>query len=296
VLTYLDCRSNQLTNLDVSGNTALTILKCYFNQLTSLDVSANTTLTYLDCNSNQLGALDIKANEALKSLNCASNQLTSLDVRNGHNTQITEFDATNNPSLNCISADDANYSTENWTNVDAHTSFNGDCGFIADFVADETSGPLPLEVQFTDRSDNTATSWQWDFGDGNTSEEQSPSHTYTNVGNHTVSLSISNGSSSNIESKIGFIEVLAVTALKVEDQGPLLYPNPATNILVLQFESGMRSIRMLNLNGQTVYEKHGIDKLAGRLEIDTSTYPPGEYIIRFEGKGKTTARKVLISR
>jgi PKD repeat protein len=103
----------------------------------------------------------MKANEALKSLNCASNQLTSLDVRNGHNTQITEFDATNNSSLNCISVDDANYSTVNWTNIDAHTSFNGDCYFIADFVADETSGPLPLEVQFTDRSDNTATSWQW---------------------------------------------------------------------------------------------------------------------------------------
>jgi hypothetical protein len=76
--------------------------------------------------------------------------------------------------------------------------------------------------------------------------------------------------------------------LTVRKKSPILvYPKPAsTNLLILQFEPGMRSVRMLNLNGQTVYEKHGIDKLAGRLEIDTSPYPPGEYIIRFEGKGR----------
>jgi hypothetical protein len=93
------------------------------------------------------------------------------------------------------------------------------------------------------------------------------------------------------------LEVMEITALTVEEEDRILvYPNPASSTMILQFESGMRSIRMLNLNGQTVCEKHGIDKLAGRLEIDTSPYPPGEYIIRFEGEGKTTARKVLISR
>jgi PKD repeat protein len=375
----------EVANLGISDMTGLeafksiTGLNCADNELTQLVLRYHTALESIDCSGNQLGALDMKANEALKSLNCASNQLTSLDVRNGHNTQITEFDARNNSSLNCISVDDANYSTENWTNIDAHTSFNGDCGFIADFVADETSGSLPLEVQFTDRSDNTATSWQWDFGDGNTSEEQSPSHTYTVAGTYTVILTISNGSKTNSDSKTGYIDILKgnqtitfeplehkalgnpdfeltatassglavsytssdltvatidgntvtiiglgtttitasqegndnyhaadpvaqtlevteITALTVEEDRILVYPNPASSTMILQFESGMRSIRMLNLNGQTVYEKHGIDKLAGRLEIDTSPFPPGEYIIRFEGEGKTTARKVLISR
>jgi Leucine-rich repeat (LRR) protein len=204
----------EVANLGISDMTGLeafksiTGLNCADNELTQLVLRYHTALESIDCSGNQLGALDMKANEALKSLNCASNQLTSLDVRNGHNTQITEFDARNNSSLNCISVDDANYSTENWTNIDAHTSFNGDCGFIADFVADETSGPLPLEVQFTDRSDNTATSWQWDFGDGNTSEEQSPSHTYTVAGTYTVILTISNGSKTNSDSKTGYIDIL----------------------------------------------------------------------------------------
>jgi Leucine-rich repeat (LRR) protein/uncharacterized protein YjdB len=206
--------SIEVENLAIADMTGLeafksiTGLNCAGNELTQLVLRYHAALESVDCSGNQLDALDMKANEALKSLNCASNQLTSLDVRNGHNTQITEFDATNNSSLNCISVDDANYSTVNWTNIDAHTSFNGDCYFIADFVADETSGPLPLEVQFTDRSDNTATSWQWDFGDGNTSEEQSPNHTYTVAGTYTVMLTISNGYKINIDSKIGYIDVL----------------------------------------------------------------------------------------
>jgi uncharacterized protein YjdB len=93
------------------------------------------------------------------------------------------------------------------------------------------------------------------------------------------------------------LEVMEITALTVEeDDRILVYPNPASSTMILQFESGMRSVRMLNLNGQTVYEKQGIDKLAGMLEIDTSPYPPGEYIIRLEGEDSVVSRKVIIGR
>jgi Leucine-rich repeat (LRR) protein len=122
-LTSLICYSNQLTSLDVSNNTALTTLSCNSNQLTSLDVSTNTALTYLDCYSNQLTSLDVSTNTALTTLYCYSNQLTSLDVRNGNNTNFTDFYSTNNPDLTCIFVDDASYSTANWTNIDATTTF-----------------------------------------------------------------------------------------------------------------------------------------------------------------------------
>ena len=46
-LEHLDCRGNQLTNLDVSNNTALAILLCGWNQLISLDVSNSIALTEL---------------------------------------------------------------------------------------------------------------------------------------------------------------------------------------------------------------------------------------------------------
>ena len=79
-LETLECESNELTTLDVSKNTALETLKCSYNELTTLDVSANTALDTLYCSGNQLTTLDVSANTALDTLYCRHNQLMTLDV------------------------------------------------------------------------------------------------------------------------------------------------------------------------------------------------------------------------
>lgn len=51
--------------------------------------------------------------------------------------------------------------------------------------------------QFNDQSDfgaSVSRSWLWDFGDGTTSTQQSPLHTYTSPGTYTVRLTVDNGS------------------------------------------------------------------------------------------------------
>jgi len=48
------------------------------------------------------------------------------------------------------------------------------------------------EVGFSDESTGEPTSWMWDFGDGQTSNEENPSHTYTTSGSKTVTLVVSN--------------------------------------------------------------------------------------------------------
>jgi len=78
----------------------------------------------------------------------------------------------------------------------------------ADFTADLTSGPVPLTVNFTDQSTGDITSWSWDFGDGATSTEQNPSHTYTDAGTYTVSLAVTGPGGSDTEVKADFITVL----------------------------------------------------------------------------------------
>ncbi|MBT8230685.1 MAG: PKD domain-containing protein [Bacteroidia bacterium] len=49
----------------------------------------------------------------------------------------------------------------------------------------------PLEVTFTNFSQN-ATSYAWDFGDGNSSADKDPVHTYGAAGDYTVTLTASN--------------------------------------------------------------------------------------------------------
>jgi len=65
----------------------------------------------------------------------------------------------------------------------------------ADFWATPVVGNAPVEVQFYDKSSafDTITSWEWNFGDETTSNEQNPSHIYTLSGEYTVKLTIKAG-------------------------------------------------------------------------------------------------------
>ncbi len=77
---------------------------------------------------------------------------------------------------------------------------------VAKFSADDTvtcSGT----VQFTDQSLNVPNQWLWNFGDGNTSNQQNPSHTYTANGTYSVSLTATNGNGNNTLAKTNYIKV-----------------------------------------------------------------------------------------
>ncbi len=78
---------------------------------------------------------------------------------------------------------------------------------LADFGSDVTTGVLPLTVNLADSSKGFITSWFWDFGDGTTSTEKNPSHTFKNSGNYTVSLTINGPDSSDTIMKENYISV-----------------------------------------------------------------------------------------
>jgi PKD repeat protein len=84
---------------------------------------------------------------------------------------------------------------------------------VADFVATPTSGSAPLATSFSDMSTGSPTSWAWDFGDGTTSTEQNPAHTYTNPGSYTVTLTVTGaGGGTNTKTRTAYVTALALTA------------------------------------------------------------------------------------
>ena len=85
------------------------------------------------------------------------------------------------------------------------TVASGGTAPVADFTATPTSGTAPLTVNFTDQSTNTPTSWQWDFGDGGTSTQQNPSHTYNNAGTYNITLSVSNNYGNDTKTQNDYI-------------------------------------------------------------------------------------------
>ncbi|MCP4437435.1 MAG: T9SS type A sorting domain-containing protein [Aureispira sp.] len=123
-LQQLTCSYNNLTNLDLSNNTALTYLNCYSNDLTSLNLSNNTALTTLNCTENNLSSLGLSNNIALTNLSCHENNLVNLDVSNNimltvlwcANNNLTSLNLINNTvlsTLNCHTNNIANLDVSN---------------------------------------------------------------------------------------------------------------------------------------------------------------------------------------
>jgi uncharacterized protein (TIGR02145 family) len=77
----------------------------------------------------------------------------------------------------------------------------------AGFSANEITVQTGNLVEFTDQSNGDPTTWNWDFGDGNNSSQQNPSHTYSSEGTYTVELTVSNDCGEDTETKTDYITV-----------------------------------------------------------------------------------------
>ena len=89
----------------MSNNVALKVLSFGKNQLTTIDVSNNTQLNVFRCYENQITSLNLSANSNLHTIDCSYNPLTCINLKNGNNSIITKFNATQNANLNCIEVD-----------------------------------------------------------------------------------------------------------------------------------------------------------------------------------------------
>lgn len=84
---------------------------------------------------------------------------------------------------------------------------------VAAFSTSSRIGDAPFDIAFTDTGLG-ATSWLWDFGDGNTSTVQNPTHRYASVGLYSVGLTINGGQDSEV--KANYIRVLDPAAPTVD--------------------------------------------------------------------------------
>ncbi len=138
---------------------------------------------------------------------------------------------------------------------------------------------------FTDQSTNNPTSWSWDFDDGNTSDLQNPTHTFTADGEYNVCLTASNSAGTNTSCQTISILLSSLETLK-EVYGFRLYPNPVRGRLQLElsYPGGFApNISFYNFTGQQLYTR----PLQGQLSVDTRHWPAGvlTFVVRSpEGK------------
>ncbi len=143
------------------------------------------------------------------------------------------------------------------------------------------STTLNYAYNFTYIGQEVYTSVLWDFGDGTTSTETNPSHTYTNPGTYTVCVTATNSCDS-------FQYCKQVTATVLEAHQPFLeeltfMPNPVVDVLRFSQLDEYVIYTLYNLNGQIVDKG---DMSPNQPQINLERITPGNYIIKLENKDK----------
>ena len=158
---------------------------------------------------------------------------------------------------------------------------------IANF-SDAISGYTATFTNLSTSINNTL-NYFWDFGDGNTSSIQNPSHTYTTSGTYTITLITSDCIFA--DTSVYTIQIGTNSMKETSDSEFDLYPNPTTKQLNLMVDS--------NLLGSvyTVYDNTGKLVLTGKINTENTSVELGNlsaglYLFRM-GENFTQTIKVI---
>lgn len=151
-------------------------------------------------------------------------------------------------------------------------------------------------VSFADLSTGNPTAWAWDFGDGNTSSAQNPTHTFAATGSYLVCLTATSACGSNT-----FCDTVSVTVVGLEDalvQGLQVYPNPGRGLIRVSAElasEGELRLDLVDMTGRRVMALHeGWSQQRFEGNFDLTALPAGLYYLRSTFQGQSGMVKVLL--
>jgi subtilisin family serine protease len=141
-----------------------------------------------------------------------------------------------------------------------------------------------------------ATSWQWNFGDGTTSNDENPTHKYLLNGEYTITLSATSdkGCVASANRSVGIITGLEQTL----DKTIVLYPNPIydNQMMISHYlVNEPIQVNIFNALGELVYHQ-SINPAAPEHLFDVSRLSQGIYHVKIDTAEGSITRKVSIVR
>ncbi|MEI7595891.1 MAG: PKD domain-containing protein [Bacteroidota bacterium] len=144
----------------------------------------------VDFNSNNQASCNAPFTVNFNNLSTGSSNLTySWNFGDGGTSALANpshtYTATGSYNVSLTATDETNCATSITKNN--YINITGTVDYHANFSAIDTTG-CSSNVHFTDMSSVGAETWLWSFGDGSTSNQQNPSHSYASSGTYTVKL------------------------------------------------------------------------------------------------------------
>ena len=122
----------------------------------------------------------------------------------------------------------------------------------------------------------TGDNYLWDFGDGTTSNSVAPGHNYTQAGEYTLTLTVSNECGTHTDTFTLSIEPLSVTET-INDVQLIIYPNPAQNQITLSSAQFMNlDLKIFDSSGKLVVSS----SISSNEPIDISALAKGHYMLK----------------
>ena len=140
---------------------------------------------------------------------------------------------------------------------------------------------IDLGIAFVDESTNDPFAWDWDFGDGNTSTEQNPTHVYAESGNYDICLIATNAGGNDMVCKNLFLET------GIDDivfNNCLIYPNPASELITIELQNSIAKGQLIvyDFSGKIVTEI--LMQNSNKIELSVKEFPKGIYSFVIKNK------------
>ena len=177
---------------------------------------------------------------------------------------------------------------------------NGEGAVNADFTPSNDTVKINEQIAFTNNS-NFGESYIWDFGDGTTSTEVSPTHSFSAVGTYTVILTVTSadGCTSSSTQEITVKDISTGLDDDEFDNQINIFPNPATDQLTIKFDLSIPeyfTLKMVDVRGATIKSFPAQNYFNTTLPVDISNIPAGIYYLQINGEQLQVVKKLVIMR
>lgn len=157
--------------------------------------------------------------------------------------------------------------------------------------------PNGQSVAFVAQTPLNVSTYEWNFGDGNTITTLSPNinYNYANCGTYNVTLTVENDANCGTDNATTSVTFICTGIEETDaDAGLNIYPNPASSFIAIANPNGLtiEKLTVLDATGRLIFQSTN----SSNIVPDITTWASGMYTVKIDADGKTFVKRLIIGK